>query len=66
MNCYRSSNDATEPEVWNLANALREISDEVFEISGLGKAIMTTWFSDIGAVVCYLRAVPWQIPDFMI
>ena len=30
------------------------------------EAVPLTGFADVGAVVYYLKAIPWQIPDFSV
>jgi SAM-dependent methyltransferase len=49
---------------WNLAFAVGQLQEAGFQISEAQEAFPTVTFSDIGAVVYYLRAAPWQIPDF--
>ena len=51
-------------EKWNLDNAVKEIEVAGFEICEKGEAFPTTRFLDIGAIVYYLRMIPWQFPDF--
>lgn len=56
----------TDYDHWNLAYAVNELEMAGFEIIHQAEAGMTTRFYDIGAVVYYLNAVPWQIEDFSI
>ncbi len=51
-------------ENWNLDNAVKEIEIAGFEIGERVEAFPTTRFLDIGAIVYYLRMIPWQFPDF--
>lgn len=51
---------------WNLDVAVRQLKKVGFEITEKQSASPVSWFKDIGAVVCCLRAVPWQIPDFSV
>lgn len=51
---------------WNLAYAVDELESAGFEILYQAEADMVTRFYDIGAVVYYLNAIPWQIEDFSV
>ena len=51
---------------WNLDTALAGLVQAGFEIVDRREAFPRSIFYDIGAVVYYLRAVPWQIPDFSV
>lgn len=53
-------------EEWNIDIATKELENSKFRIIQKGSTHITSWFSDIGAVVCCLRALPWQIPDFTV
>jgi SAM-dependent methyltransferase len=59
---------AERPSVgeWNLDVAIRQLEDAGFRIAQGRRASLASWFKDVGAVVCCLRAVPWQIPDFSV
>ena len=48
----------------SLANDLTGLYEAGFEIEHAEKAALPTLFKDIGAVVYYLKAVPWQVPGF--
>jgi SAM-dependent methyltransferase len=52
--------------VWNLAYAVRQLRSAGFTIADRREEEPTVVFTDIGAVVYYLKAVPWQIPDFTV
>jgi SAM-dependent methyltransferase len=52
--------------MWNLDTAVRQLEDAGFEIMERRAASPVSWFKDVGAVVCCLKAVPWQIPDFSV
>lgn len=56
----------TEYLHWNLAYAVDELEAAGFEILRQAEAEMATRFYDIGAVVYYLNAIPWQIEDFSV
>jgi SAM-dependent methyltransferase len=51
---------------WNLSYAVNELKDAGFEILEQAEAWPTTHFLDVGAIVYYLKAIPWQISDFSI
>jgi hypothetical protein len=45
------------------ANQLRQAG---FFVHRMAERFPETWFRDIGAVVYYLNAVPWEIEDFSV
>jgi len=49
---------------WGLAAALTGLYEENFEIELAEKAVLSSTFCDIGAVVYYLKAIPWQVEGF--
>jgi SAM-dependent methyltransferase len=49
---------------WDLVRATAELTAAGFEVSDEREELVPATFHDIGAVVLYLRVVPWQIPDF--
>ena len=51
---------------WNLAHARRALEDAGFEVRDAREAFPLISFADVGAVVYYLKAIPWQIPDFSV
>lgn len=51
---------------WNLAYAVNEFTGSDLEVIWRAESEVPTRFYDIGAVVYYLQAVPWQIPDFSV
>jgi len=51
---------------WNLDVAIMQLEVAGFEVIDKRKATLSTYFKDIGAVICYLKAAPWQIPDFTV
>lgn len=53
-----------EYENWNLATALEEIENNRFEILYSQEEFPIQRFYDVGALVYYLKAIPWQVPDF--
>lgn len=51
---------------WNLAYALQWLRQAGFQILEHYEEFPEARFTDIGAVVYYLKAIPWQIPDFTV
>lgn len=51
---------------WNLETAARGLESASFTILTRREAAMPTRFYDIGGLVYYLKAIPWQIPDFTV
>lgn len=60
-----SGTPAAMPD-WDLAHARRALEDVGFEVREAGEVFPLTGFADIGAVVYYLKAIPWQIPGFSV
>ncbi|MGG3640189.1 class I SAM-dependent methyltransferase [Bacillus gobiensis] len=51
---------------WSLSTAIKELRENGFEIAFCKEEFPVQRFYDIGAIVYYLKAIPWQIPDFTI
>ncbi len=51
---------------WDLDHALAAFSNKPFHIQKALEKIGVQRFYDIGAVIYYLKAIPWQIPDFSV
>jgi hypothetical protein len=51
---------------WNIDYAAREIEDAGGHVIERKEEFFITRFHDVGAVVYYLKAVPWEVPDFSI
>ena len=51
---------------WNLNIAVKQLENAGFKITEKQAASLTSWFKDIGAVVCCLKAITWQIPGFSV
>jgi len=51
---------------WDLAFAASQLEAAGFLIEDHKEAFPRTVFTDIGALVYYLKAVPWQIPEFSV
>jgi len=57
--------DLTSPySDWGLASALTGLSEADFLIERAEKATLKSTFLDIGAIVYYLKAIPWQVEGF--
>lgn len=55
-----------EFESWGLAAAVSELEAAGFQVADRREAWIDTHVTDIGAVVYYLRAIPWQIEGFTV
>lgn len=51
---------------WDLPYARVELEAAGFEVIEAAQEFPFTRFWDVGAIVLYLKAVPWQIPDFAV
>jgi hypothetical protein len=51
---------------WDLATARSALEDSGFQVKLAQEAVQTTQYDDVGALVWYLTAIPWQIPDFTV
>ena len=49
---------------WGLETALTGLYETGFQVARAEKAALRSAFRDIGAVVYYLKAIPWQIEGF--
>ncbi len=49
---------------WGLTLALTKLYETNFTVLRAEKAALTTAFADIGSVVYYLKAIPWQVEGF--
>jgi SAM-dependent methyltransferase len=50
--------------VWSLGFATSQLEAAGLRVTDGAEAHLPGWFADIGALMYYLRAVPWQVPDF--
>jgi SAM-dependent methyltransferase len=57
-----------EPDVqsWSLTQEKTAMAEAGFRIVRCQEQLLSSVFSDIGAVVYYLKIIEWQIPDFSI
>jgi hypothetical protein len=51
---------------WNLRRAVKELERVGFDIVDQREAFSVTRFYDVGALVYYLKAIPWEVPDFSV
>ena len=51
---------------WNLNFAVEELKTSNFQIIESHENITLTRIYDVGAIVFYLKAVPWELPDFSV
>jgi SAM-dependent methyltransferase len=49
---------------WNLSNAVHGLKEAGFTILFAKEEHPSQRFYDIGALIYYLKAIPWQVPDF--
>ena len=58
--------DSSPAGDWCLAEAVSGLEAAGFRIIEQREAFHSTRFSDVGAIVYYLKAVPWEIQDFSV
>ncbi|MGC5327856.1 class I SAM-dependent methyltransferase [Brevibacillus sp. SYSU BS000544] len=51
---------------WNLASACAQLEEAGFVIERSAEAFPYARFYDVGAIIYYLKAILWQIPDFTV
>lgn len=51
---------------WNFAVARANLEAQGFRIHRADEHFPITHYADVGALVWYLKAIPWQIPDFTV
>ncbi len=56
--------DPTPVSDWRLAKAVQELEAAGFHILEQCEKFPIVRYADVGAVVYYLKAVPWEVPDF--
>jgi SAM-dependent methyltransferase len=63
----RATNNAeARSGAWNLAMAVNELEAVGFRIPEQREEFPITRYFDVGAIVYYLKAIPWEIPDFSV
>jgi SAM-dependent methyltransferase len=58
--------DTTPAGTWDLATAVRGLETAGFQILEQREEFPVTRYFDVGAIVYYLKAIPWEIPDFSV
>lgn len=58
--------DSNQYEDWNLDKASESLRSFGFKLKKIKEDKVKTRFYDIGAIVYYLKAIPWQVPDFSV
>ena len=56
--------DALDPYQWCLEVAVDQLAAVGLDVVSQEESFPQMAFADIGALVYYLRAIPWQVPDF--
>jgi SAM-dependent methyltransferase len=51
---------------WKLDAAIRGVQENHLEVVKQSEQFLRQRFYDVGALVYYLKAIPWQIPDFKV
>lgn len=51
---------------WNVDYAAQALADAGWQIVERQEEFFPTRFHDVGAIVYYLKAVPWEVPDFSV
>ncbi|ATF13811.1 SAM-dependent methyltransferase [Brevibacillus brevis X23] len=49
---------------WKLDAAIHGVRENHFEVVKQSEQFLRQRFYDVGALIYYLKAIPWQIPDF--
>ncbi len=55
-----------EEQEWNAASAAKELQNEGFSVLCQKEAFPMTRFYDVGALVYFLKAIPWVVTDFTV
>jgi SAM-dependent methyltransferase len=58
--------DAPPPASWDLAQARRQAEAAGLVVLDGAEAALESGCADVGALVAYLRSVPWYVPDFTV
>ncbi len=53
-------------DMGNLEHARAQLETASFKVVKAAEEFPITSFTDVGAIVYYLKAIPWQIPDFTV
>jgi len=55
-----------ENDYWNLEYTVKNLEEKDFNIIYKNESFPKIKFYDIGAIVYFLKVIPWQIPDFTV
>jgi len=66
LNAALEANEDNGYSHWNLDYAVKELESAGFTIIKKLEQFPYTRFYDVGALIYYLKAIPWQIPDFTV
>lgn len=58
--------ESTEKFVWDLEKAISQVEKNNFKVLFKKENITKTRFYTTGAIVYYLKAIPWLVPDFSV
>jgi len=64
LNKLLGADDNSSFAGWNLDDAVHRLRCHRFDILEEQEAFPVSRYYDVGAIVYYLKAVPWQVPDF--
>jgi len=57
---------AEQKHAWNLDYAVHELQEAGWRIIERQEELYPTRYYDVGAIVYYLKAIPWEIPEFSV
>ncbi|MBN2228385.1 MAG: class I SAM-dependent methyltransferase [Candidatus Thorarchaeota archaeon] len=66
INKLLGNNSPINDQPWNAAYASRELEEQGFHVLSKMEAFPRTRFYDVGALVFYLKAIPWTVEDFTV
>lgn len=55
-----------QKHAWNLEYAVQQLATAGWHITTQQEEFYSTRYYDVGAIVYYLKAIPWEIPDFSV
>ncbi|MFX0075940.1 MAG: class I SAM-dependent methyltransferase [Candidatus Hermodarchaeota archaeon] len=58
--------DENEDEEWKLENIIKKLESSGFRVLEREENITSTRIYDVGAIVYYFKAIPWELPDFSV
>lgn len=57
---------APQKHAWNLTFAVQQLEHAGWRVLSQQEEFFPTRYYDVGAIVYYLKAIPWEIPDFSV